>query len=195
MRSRKFLIYSNHCRKRTAHIWSQGKNVYLQRLLCVTDWACRRQHHFPVIPPYQTQQFLSPFIATEEQVLEVMTGVDTSKACGYDGVNNRIIKMCSDGFHVYFTRFINMSFSLSHFHCEWKLANVILIFKLITVNSKWTAVLFLYWQVFLKSVKRLFSFTCRIFWWRLVFFINCSLVSGLAIQQSTSWFSLYTKSL
>ena len=58
-----------------------------------------------------------------------MTGVDTSKVCGYDGVNNRIVKMCSDGFHVYFTRFINMSFSLGHFHCEWKLANVILIFK------------------------------------------------------------------
>ena len=129
MRSRKFLIYSNHCRKRTAHIWSQGKSVYLQRLLCVTDWVCRRQHHFPVIPPYQTQQFLSPFIATEEQVFELMTGVDTSKACGYDGINNRIVKMCSDGFHVYFTRFINMSFSLGHFHCEWKLANVILIFK------------------------------------------------------------------
>ncbi|RMX50657.1 hypothetical protein pdam_00017165 [Pocillopora damicornis] len=34
----------------------------------------------PVIPPYQTQQFLSSFIATEEQVLELMKGVDTSKA-------------------------------------------------------------------------------------------------------------------
>ena len=74
----------------------------------------------PVIPPYQTQQFLSSFIATEEQVLELMKGVDTSKACGYDGDSNRIIKMCSDGFHVYFIRFINMSFSLGHFPSEWK---------------------------------------------------------------------------
>ena len=81
------------------------------------------------MPPYQTQQFSSSFIATEEQVLELMKGVDTSKACGYDGVNYRIIKMCSDGFHVYFTRFVNMSFSLGHFPSEWKLANVILIFK------------------------------------------------------------------
>ena len=83
----------------------------------------------PVIPPYQTQQFLSSFIATEEQVLELMKGVDTSKACGYDGDSNRIIKMCSDGFRVYFTRFINMSFSLGHFPSKWKLANVIPIFK------------------------------------------------------------------
>ena len=66
----------------------------------------------PVIPPYQTQQFLSSFIATEEQVLELMKGVDTSKA-GYDGDSNRIIKMCSDGFRVYFTRFINVFFTWS----------------------------------------------------------------------------------
>ena len=39
----------------------------------------------PVIPPYQTQQFLSSFIATEERVLKLMKGVDTSKACGYYG--------------------------------------------------------------------------------------------------------------
>ena len=69
------------------------------------------------------------FIATEEQVLELTKGVDTSKACGYDGVGNRIIKMCSDGFHVYFTRFINISFLLGQFPSEWKLANVIPIFK------------------------------------------------------------------
>ena len=37
--------------------------------------------------------------------------------------------MCSDGFHVYFTRFINISFLLGQFPSEWKLANVIPIFK------------------------------------------------------------------
>ena len=40
----------------------------------------------PAIEPYQTQRFLSHIIATEEQVLELMTGVDISEACGYDGV-------------------------------------------------------------------------------------------------------------
>ena len=63
----------------------------------------------PVIQPYQTQQFLSSIIATEEQVLELMKGVDISKECGYDGVGNKIIKLCSEGFHIYFTHFINSS--------------------------------------------------------------------------------------
>ena len=36
-------------------------------------------------------------------MLEVMKGVDISKAYGYDGVGNKIIKLCSEGFHVYFS--------------------------------------------------------------------------------------------
>ena len=46
----------------------------------------------PVIQPYQTQRLLSSIIATEEQVLELMKGVDISKACGHDGIGNKIIK-------------------------------------------------------------------------------------------------------
>ena len=83
----------------------------------------------PVIQPYQTQRFLSSIIATEEQVLELMKGVDISKACGYDGVGNKIIKLCSEGFHVYFTHFINLSLSLGQYPSEWKLANVIPLFQ------------------------------------------------------------------
>ena len=124
MWSGKFLIYSNHCRKRTAHIWSQGKSVYL--IVCLI--ACILNDFFvfqtelagantisPVISPYQTQQFLSSFIATEEQVLQLMRGVDTSKVYGYDGVGNRIIKMCSDGF---MSISLVLSICLFHFFAE-----------------------------------------------------------------------------
>ena len=83
----------------------------------------------PAIQPYKTQRFLSNIIATEEQVLELMKGVDISKVCGYDGVGNKIIKLCSEGFHVYFTHFINLSLSLGQYPSEWKLANVIPLFK------------------------------------------------------------------
>ena len=83
----------------------------------------------PIIQPYQTQQFLSNIIATEEQVLELMKGVDISKACGYDGIGNKIIKLCCEGFHVYFTYFINLSLSLGQYPSAWKLANVIPLFK------------------------------------------------------------------
>ena len=55
----------------------------------------------PAIQPYQTQRFLSHIIATEEQVLELMKGVDISEACGYHGVGNKIIKLCSEGFHFF----------------------------------------------------------------------------------------------
>ena len=44
----------------------------------------------PVIQPYQIQRFLSSIIATEEQVLKLMKGIDISKACGYDGIVNKI---------------------------------------------------------------------------------------------------------
>ena len=83
----------------------------------------------PVIQPYQTQRFLSSIVATEEQVLKLMKGVDISKACGYDGIGNKIIKLCSEGLHVYFTHFINLSLSLGQYPSEWKLANVIPLFK------------------------------------------------------------------
>lgn len=79
----------------------------------------------PVIQPYQTQRFLSSIIATEKQVLKLMKGVDISKACGYDGIGNKIIKLCSEGFHINFTHFINLSLSLGQYQSEWKFANVI----------------------------------------------------------------------
>ena len=120
-----------------------------------------------------------------------MKGVDTSKACGYDGIGNRIIKMCSDGFHVYFTRFINMSFSLGQFPSEWKLANVIPIFKndnrQLKVNYCPVSLLASSSKICEKIVFIYF------FWYRLVFFINSSLVLGQVIQQSTNWFSLYNR--
>ena len=122
-----------------------------------------------------------------------MKGVDTSKACGYDGIGNRIIKMCSDSFHVYFTRFINMSFSLGQFPSEWKLANVIPIFKndnpWLKVNNRPVSLL----ASSSKICERIVFFYLNNLWWRLFFFINSSLVSDLVIQQSANWFSLYNR--
>jgi len=58
-----------------------------------------------------------------------MKGVDTSKACGYDGIGIKIIKLCSEGFHVYFTYFIHLSLSLGQYPSAWRLTNVIPLFK------------------------------------------------------------------
>ena len=90
----------------------------------------------PVIQPSQIQRFLSNIIAIEEQVLELMKGVDISKACGYDGVGIKIIKLCSEGFHVYFTHFINLTLSLASTRANGSLQMLFLYLKMTTVNSK-----------------------------------------------------------
>ena len=86
--------------------------------------------------PIRLNSFLSSFIATEEKVLQLMRGVGTSKACGNDEVDNRIIKICSDGF---------MSISLVLSICLFRLISspasgslqmLFLYSKIITVNSK-----------------------------------------------------------
>ena len=53
-------------------------------------------------------------------MLELMKGVDISEACGHDGVGhngvgNKNIKLCSEGFHVYFTPCINLYHSVGHY--------------------------------------------------------------------------------
>ena len=45
------------------------------------------------------------------------------------GLAIRLSKLCSEGFHAYFTHFINLSLSLGQYPSEWKPANVIPLFK------------------------------------------------------------------
>ena len=58
-----------------------------------------------------------------------MQNVDISKACGFDGIGNRIIKSCCEGIHSFFTKFVNLSFALGQYPTVWKMANVVPIFK------------------------------------------------------------------
>ena len=92
-------------------------------------------------------------------MLKLVKGVDICKACGYDGIGNKTIKLCSEGFHVYFPHFINLSLSLGQYPSEWKFANVNPYLK----NSKRITVLFLSCQVFPRSVKELCSSICITF--------------------------------
>ena len=83
----------------------------------------------PDIEPFQTSKYLSDIVATYEEVFILMKNVDKSKACGHEGVGNKIISICCGGFHIFFTNFINLSFKLGKFPYQWKLANVIPVFK------------------------------------------------------------------
>ena len=56
--------------------------------------------------------------------------LDISKACGYDNISNRVLKLCADGIYKPLTRrLINLSFSTGQYPTGWKLANVIPLYK------------------------------------------------------------------
>ena len=88
----------------------------------------------PDLPLYQNAVFLSNVQVTEVEVLTLLQNVDISKACGYDGIGNKIIKMCSGGMYQFFTKLINLSFALDQYPSKWKLAMSYLYLKKITVK-------------------------------------------------------------
>lgn len=72
---------------------------------------------------------LSSIVVTEEQIYRLLECVDTTKACGFDGVSNKIIKLCAKGISQPFTALVNLSLSLGQYPTNWKQANVIPLFK------------------------------------------------------------------
>ena len=62
-------------------------------------------------------------------VRNLMSSVNISKATGYDGISNKIIRLCSEGLYKPFTSLINTSFRLGQYPSAWKLANVLPLFK------------------------------------------------------------------
>ena len=72
---------------------------------------------------------MDSILADEEIVYNLLSTVNVAKACGYDGISNRIIKFCSAGLCKVFTRLINLSISFGQFPSAWKIANVLPLFK------------------------------------------------------------------
>ena len=58
---------------------------------------------------------LSSIIADEVLVYNLLSSVNIAKACGCDGISNRIINLCCEGLCVAFTRSINLLFSRGQF--------------------------------------------------------------------------------
>ena len=84
----------------------------------------------PSVEPFQTSAYISAdIVASKQDVYNLLKNVDTSKACGHDGVENKIIQICCKGLSDSFTSLINFSFRLGEFPFQWKLANVIPLFK------------------------------------------------------------------
>jgi hypothetical protein len=67
--------------------------------------------------------------ATEQEVYDLIKGIDTSKATGPDGISPKLLYEAGYSIVPSLTRLINMSLSTSKVPKNWKLANVIPIFK------------------------------------------------------------------
>ena len=55
---------------------------------------------------------ISVITTDEEMVRHLLSTVNTSKACGCDGISNKIIRFCCEGLYKPFTSLINTSFRL-----------------------------------------------------------------------------------
>ncbi len=66
---------------------------------------------------------------TEQEASDLLSKVDISKACGHNGIGNKILKLCRPGISKTLTKLINLSLQLGEFPTEWKKANVIPIYK------------------------------------------------------------------
>lgn len=72
---------------------------------------------------------LSSIRTSVTEVQNLIAVLDTSKACGHDGIGNRIIKMCVPGVLKPLLALLNFSLQLGEFPKEWKKSNVIPLFK------------------------------------------------------------------
>ena len=121
------------------------------------------------IPPdtesFQSSIYISNIVASTQEVYSLMKNVDITKACGHDGVGNKIIQLCCEGFCEFFTNFINLWFTLGKFPFQWKLANVIPLFKKDDLQLKNNYRPVLYYPHFQKFVKRLYLHDFTIFCW------------------------------
>ena len=72
---------------------------------------------------------LSSIVVNEYQILNILHNLGTSKACGFDNISNKALKMCAGGIFKSLTRLINLSLSSGEYPSCLKMANVISIFK------------------------------------------------------------------
>lgn len=136
----------------------------------------------PFLVPY-SPHFMASISADEELVYNLLSTVVVAKACGCDGIRNKMIKLCSAGLCKVFTRLINLSISLGQFPSAWKFANVLPLFKKDNRQLKSNYIdLFHYYLACLKYARRLFLFICIIFLSKLVSSINFNPVFVQAIQ-------------
>ena len=100
-------------------------NDYFVNQSRINDSNCQ----LPLLTYFQSDKTLSIIHTTEREVLMLLEKVDISKACGPDGIGNKILKLSSNGIKKSFTNLLNLSFQKGEYPTEWKRANVSPIYK------------------------------------------------------------------
>ena len=72
---------------------------------------------------------LATLVIDEFEVFNILNNFDVSKACGFDNISNKILKLCAVTIFKPLTRLINTSLSLGQYPTCWKMANVLPLFK------------------------------------------------------------------
>ena len=83
-------------------------------------------------PPLQTTspgQALTDVILTTKEVLEALSSLDTNKASGPDGITSRLLKETAEQIAPSLTQLFNQSLSCGTVPDNWKLANVVPVYK------------------------------------------------------------------
>ena len=75
---------------------------------------------------FLTYRVLSNVVTSEREISALLSSVDINKACGPDGISNKIIKICADGITKVL---VNLSLLSGVFPDNLKQANVTPIFK------------------------------------------------------------------
>ncbi len=82
----------------------------------------------PDLPPY-CNHLINQEVISAIDVYKVLNGLDISKATGPDKISNKLLKEASVPIAKHLFHLINFSLSLDTFPDDWKLSNVIPIFK------------------------------------------------------------------
>ena len=86
---------------------------------------------------FQDVKFINNISTSTQEINILLKNVDVSKACGYDGIGNKILKICADNITNPLCHIINESLSQGVFPSMWKFSNVIpiLIKTIARINS------------------------------------------------------------
>ena len=88
----------------------------------------------PSVEPFQTSAYISAdIVASKQDVYNLLTNVDTSKACGHDGVENKIIQICCKGLSDHLQALLISLFFLESFLFSGNLQMLFLYLKKIIV--------------------------------------------------------------